>query len=60
MLNNCALYDNNSTVTIKYFYKAICNTKSVYPDVLTKEKERFKEVFGDLITAEQVSLEETL
>lgn len=55
-----ALYDNNSTVTIKYFYKAICNTKSVYPDVLTKEKERFKEVFGDLITAEQVSLEETL
>ncbi len=55
-----ALYDNNSTVTIKYFYKAICNTKSVYPDVLIKEKERFKEVFGDLINAEQVSLEETL
>lgn len=55
-----ALYDNNTTVTIKYFYKAICNTKSVYPDVLTKEKERFKEVFGDLITAEQVNLADML
>ena len=55
-----ALYDNNPNVTIKYFYKAICNTKSVYPDVLVKEKERFKTEFADILTAEQVVLEDTL
>ncbi len=55
-----ALYDNISTVTIKYFYKAICNTKTVYPDVLVKEKERFKTEFADLLRAEQVNLTDTL
>ena len=51
-----ALYDNKKIVTINDFYKAICNTKSVYEDVLVKEKERFKEVFKDLFIAEGVEL----
>ena len=37
-----ALYDNNKSVTLKHFYKAICNAKNIYEDVnkngLTKEK----------------------
>lgn len=53
-----ALYDNTTTVTIKHFYKAICNTKNVYEDVLVKEKERFKELFADMLKAENVNVEE--
>ena len=55
-----ALYDNTNVVTIKHFYKAICNTKNVYEDVLVKEKERFKEVFAELIKTENVNLDEVL
>jgi len=51
-----ALYDNEKVVTAKHFYKAICNAKSVYDDVLVKEKERFKEEFKDYIVAENVNL----
>lgn len=54
-----ALYDNSKTVSIKHFYKAICNTKSVYEDVLKKEVERFKTLFADMIKNEGVNLEET-
>lgn len=54
-----ALFDNQTVVTIKYFYKAICNAKNVYPDVIVKEKEKFKEEFADLLRAEQVNLDET-
>lgn len=54
-----ALYDNSSIVTIKHFYKAICNCKSIYDDALAKEKERFKEVFAEQIKAEGLNLEET-
>lgn len=53
-----ALYDNNNVVRTKDFYKAICNCKSVYEDVLVKEIERFKEVFKDLIYEENVNLED--
>ena len=52
-----ALYENSKEVSCKHFWQAICNTKSVYEDVLKKEKERFKEVFADFIKSENVNLE---
>ncbi len=51
-----ALYDNRRQVTIKDFYKAICNAKNIYDDVKVKEIERFKETFKDLIVSEGVDL----
>lgn len=51
-----ALYDNRRQVTIKDFYKAVCNAKNIYDDVKVKEIERFKEVFKDLIISEGVDL----
>ncbi len=51
-----ALYDNSNVVTLKHFYRSIINTKSVYPDIITKEKERFKVVFEDMIKAENLDL----
>lgn len=54
-----ALYENEHEVKIKHFYKAICNTKSVYEDVKVKEIARFKEQFKDFIYEEGVNLEET-
>ena len=53
-----ALYDNSSIVTIKHFYQAICNAKNIYPDVLEKEKERFKVVFAEMLRNENVNLNE--
>lgn len=51
-----ALYDNEKNVTTKHFYKAICNCKSVYEDVLVKEIENFKVTFADFIKNENVNL----
>ncbi len=51
-----ALYENNKIVRIKHFYKAICNTKSIYEDARIKEIARFKEEFAELITNENVNL----
>jgi len=51
-----ALYDNSNVVTLKHFYRSIINTKSVYPDIIAKEKERFKVVFDDMIKAENLDL----
>ncbi len=51
-----ALYDNEKIVTTKHFYKAICNTKSVYDDVKIKEIAKFKEEFADFIKNENVNL----
>lgn len=53
-----ALYDNQNIVTIKHFYKAVCNAKNIYEDVRLKEIERFKEEFKDLIVAEDVNLDD--
>lgn len=53
-----ALYDNSSIVTIKHFYKAVCNAKCIYQDVLIKEKERFKITFADILKNENVDLED--
>lgn len=51
-----ALYDNSSKVTIKHFYKAICNAKNIYEDAKKKEIERFKIEFADIIKNEGVDL----
>ena len=51
-----ALFENEKVVTTKHFYKAICNTKSVYEDVLVKEIENFKKEFADFIINENVNL----
>ena len=53
-----ALYDNENIVSTKHFYKAICNCKSVYNDVIVKEIERFKIEFADFINAENVNLDD--
>ncbi len=53
-----ALYDNEKVVKCKHFYKAICNTKSVYNDVLVKEIARFKKEFAEIINLENVNLED--
>ena len=54
-----ALYDNKKNVTIKHFYKAICNAKNIYEDAKLKEIERFKVEFADIIREEGVDLNET-
>jgi ATP-dependent Clp protease ATP-binding subunit ClpA len=54
-----ALYDNERIVTIKHFYKAICNAKNIYEDVKVKEIARFKVEFKELISDEGVNLDET-
>ena len=51
-----ALYENESEVKLKHFYKAINRTKSIYEDSKVKEIARFKEVFKDLINEENVDL----
>ncbi len=51
-----ALYDNNKTVTLKHFYKAICNAKNIYDDARLKEIERFKIEFQDMIREEGIDL----
>lgn len=54
-----ALYDNKKSVTLKHFYKAICNAKNIYEDVKIKEIERFKIEFADIIREEGVDINET-
>jgi len=54
-----ALYDNKKTVTLKHFYKAICNAKNIYEDARKKAIESFKINFADIIREEGVDLNET-
>ncbi len=42
-----AVFDNSKTVNIHHIYKAIMNTKNVYPDVIKKEIVRFQELFKE-------------
>ncbi len=51
-----AVFENSKTVTVKHFYKAVCNTKSVYEDTKIKEIEAFKITFADLIKEENLDL----
>ena len=54
-----ALYDNSDVVTIKHFFKAVCNAKNIYEDAKKKEIERFKVIFADLLKNENVNLQDT-
>ena len=51
-----ALFDNETEVKTKHFYKAICNARNIYEDAKKKEIERFKIEFADLIQEENVDL----
>ena len=47
-----ALYDEEKSVKIKHFYKAVCNARNIYEDAKVKEIARFKEEFKELIERE--------
>lgn len=51
-----ALYDNTRTVQIRHIYKAICNARNIYEDAKLKSIEKFKIDFADLISEENVDL----
>lgn len=53
-----ALYENATEVKIKHFYKAIKRTKVIYDDSKEKEIARFISMFADLISEENVDLNE--
>ena len=52
-----ALYENRTTVGMKNIYDAISSTKAVYPDVIKKELENFKEIFKDELKKENIEIE---
>ncbi len=51
-----ASFENSPTVKIKHVYKAICRTKVIYEDAKQREIPRFKEAFKDIISEENVDL----
>ena len=53
-----ALYDNSNIATLKHFYKAICNCKSIYEDAKVKEIARFKQEFAEMIKNENINLDD--
>lgn len=53
-----ALYDNTNIASLKHFYKAICNCKSIYEDAKKKEIVRFKQEFADMIRNENINLDD--
>lgn len=53
-----AVFENSEEVRIKHIYKAVCNAKNIYPDTLKKEIEKFKIQFNDMLTSENVNLNE--
>lgn len=53
-----ALYENQSSASMKHIYKAIVNAKNIYPDAKEKAIAKFKIDFQDLIIEEGVNLSE--
>ena len=51
-----ALFDNETEVKTKHFYKAIGNARNIYAAAKKKERARFKVEFADLIREENVDL----
>lgn len=47
-----ALFENRKEVSIKDVYKAIQNSKNIYPDVIKKELVRFNQEFKDIFREE--------
>ena len=55
---SAALFDNSTEVKFKHIYTAIRDTKAVYPDVIRKELNAFKEQFSDELALEGVNTSE--
>lgn len=55
---SAALFDNSTEVKFKHIYTAIKDTKAVYPDVIRKELNAFKEQFSDELALEGVNTSE--
>ncbi len=53
-----AVFENAKEVRIKHIYKAVCNAKNIYPDTLKKEIAKFKEQFQEMLSSENVDLED--
>ena len=53
-----ALFDNENKVKMKHIYKAVVNARNIYEDAKKKEIAKFKIAFKDLLTEENVNLEE--
>ena len=53
-----ALFDNENKVKMKHIYKAVVNARNIYENKKKKEIAKFKIAFKDLLTEENVNLEE--
>ena len=53
-----AVFENASEVRINHIAKAIKHARNIYPDALTKEIEKFKIQFKDLLEEERVYFDE--
>lgn len=51
-----AVFENEKEVKMKHIYKAIANANNIYPDAKTKEIEKFKIEFKDMLDEEKVDL----
>ncbi len=51
-----AVFENESVVKMKHFYKAIVNANNLYPDAKKKDIEKFKVDFKDMLDEEKVDL----
>jgi len=54
-----AVFENAEEVKMKHIYKAIVNANNIYPDAKTKEIEKFKIEFKDMLNEENVDLTDT-
>lgn len=52
-----AMFENSDTVKIKHVWMAVNTCNSIYPDSRTKEIQRFKTVFADLISEENLDVD---
>lgn len=51
-----AMFENSDIVKIKHVWMAVNTCNSIYPDSRTKEIQRFKTVFADLISEENLDV----
>lgn len=51
-----AIFDNSKVVRFKHIWEAVRTCQSIYPDVLTKEKEAFKQQFASMLIEENVDV----
>lgn len=53
-----ALYENKTEAKLEHVYRAILNAKNIYPDAKNKAVAQFKIDFNDIITEENLKLED--